>query len=381
MRRKVTVIVVALLAIVCCMPAEARTSEVTSTSAADARITYVGRTSVSPEGDVSFSWSGVSVRIAFEGNYLAIHASDTHRNYYNVWLDASSTADEPDKVIAIEGDRVETVLFDEADFKVRYGRHIPSGPHEVILQKRTEGEQGTTTLHTILTEGRLLQAAPLKERMIEFIGDSYTCGYGTEGKSAQEHFTAETENSNFSYWAIVSRYFDADAFVVAHSGWGICRNYNDMLRGDHMPLRYLHTHDSAEGEVWNAQSSAFRPALTVILLGTNDFSCDRQPSLSVWRDAYITLLKEIKANYGDSHPILCTAARGDAMVYEYVKAAVEASGLSNVWHMSYGMGTFSDMEMGSDWHPNYTAHRKIAYSIIPYISTLTGWSLEDNPVK
>ena len=53
--------------------------------------------------------------------------------------------------------------------------------HTVVLKKRTEGSEGRTTISEYITKaGELLQAEGLKERQFEVIGDSYTCGYGTE---------------------------------------------------------------------------------------------------------------------------------------------------------------------------------------------------------
>lgn len=352
-------------------------ANVVETPASDSRITFIGRTQV--HGDsVSFDWTGVYARVKFEGTYIAARVSDTRRNYYEVWLDAASTADKPDKTITTHGKDSLIVLFDDADFTAKYGKKAHKGPHQVVILKRTEGEQGTTTFSKFITHGNLLQADGIKARQIEFIGDSYTCGYGTEGKSPTERFSPATENANLSYAAIVGRYFNADYFVVAHSGWGIARNYNDNMKGDYMSGRYMRTFDCNENVQWDSKASNFKPAITVILLGTNDFSTGRQPTLAAWKTGYLALLKEIKANYGDKHPILCTAARGDMMVFDYVRAAVEASGMENVSFMCYGPNIFLDAELGSDYHPNYDAHRKIAHSVIPYISTMAGWPISDN---
>ena len=48
-----------------------------------------------------------------------------------------------------------------------------------------------------------------KERHIEFVGESYTCGYGTESCDRNDLFLAETENCNLTYAAITARYFGA----------------------------------------------------------------------------------------------------------------------------------------------------------------------------
>ena len=41
----------------------------------------------------------------------------------------------------------------------------------------------------------------------------------------------------------------------------------------------------------------------------------------------------------------------------------------------------NDSDLGASWHPNYTGHLKKAYTLIPVISTLTGWPMETKPVE
>lgn len=379
------------------MPAKAADKKIqeTVTPASDALVTYVGRTLVQDES-VSFDWTATTIRVAFEGNYLAIDACDTHRNYYNVWIDKSPVA-EPDKIIAIgKGDDKSTFgsieannvyegrieIVNEADFKTIYGKKVPI-QHFVTIQKRTEGEQGTTTVKGFITRGKLLQAAPVKPRLIEFVGDSYTCGFGSENSVASDPFTPETENSSKSYAAIVSRYFNADRIVIAHSGMGIARNYNSNVSGWYMPERYTQTLDMNREEKWNAAEEGFKPDITLIYLGTNDFSVRLQPKESTFRKAYITLLRKIKENYGEAHPILCMSSTADENLYKYVHDAVVESGLKNVkWiDLTSGIHHTDDRDLGACSHPNYQGHKKIAHQVIPYIATLTGWELEDDMIK
>lgn len=345
------------------------------TPASDSRFTFVGRTLVQ-QGDVSFDWSGVYARLRFEGNYLAMRVSDTHKNYYNVWIDSPMSAP-ADKVVATFGQDSIVELVTPEDLKAKYGKRIPK-EHKVVIQKRTEGEQGTTTVHAFLTNDCVLQAEPLKERMIEFVGDSYTCGYGTEGANAKERWRPETENVNYAYEFILSRYFDADVYVVAHSGMGIARNYADKFDGWWMPDRYKQTFDMQKDTLlWDASKSDFRPAMTVVLLGANDFSSAKQPSIARWKSQYGKLLAAIKANYGEDYPILCCAPKSNTDVFPYVREMVQQCGLKNVHYMGWFEQVFLYEELGSDFHPNYQGHRKYAHGIVPYISTLTGWPISD----
>ena len=38
-------------------------------------------------------------------------------------------------------------------------------------------------------------------------------------------------------------------------------------------------------------------------------------------------------------------------------------------------------ELGASYHPNYAGQTKKAYAILPYVSTITGWPIEDKLLK
>lgn len=344
--------------------------------ATDARITIVGRTAVSGS-TVSFDWTATTVRIAYSGKTLTMKVSDTKRNYYNVWID-SPTSNEPNRVVATFGTDSIITLVEAADPINKERRGI----HEVVLQKRTEGEQGTTTLIEF-TADKFYPATPLSDRQLEFIGDSYTCGYGAENSVKTDPFTPETENASKSYAAIVARYFGADYISIAHSGMGITRNYNSKYNGWWMPERYLQTFDmdSTQSTRWAVERSTFRPALTIIYLGANDFSVAMQPKYEMFRDQYYKLFREIKANYGEDHPILCITTKTHEYLFTYVRDLVNNCGMKNIHYLGLCPALHnSDEDLGASAHPNYMGHQKIAYSVIPYVATITKWGLQDERV-
>lgn len=353
----------------------------TVVKASDQRITYIGRTEAK-DGHVSFDWTGTYVKVRFQGNSLSFKVSDTKKNYYNVWLDGTMETT-PDKVVAVHGNDTTIVVFSADELKERFGkdRKAAKAPHQVILQKRTEGEQGMTTISEFITEGEFLQADAPKDRIIEYIGDSYTCGYGTESPNT-ERFKPETENQNLTYACAVARYFDADHIVVAHSGMGIVRNYNSKFSQYCMPERYTQTFDGDKDIKWDAKLCPLKPDVTVIYLGTNDFSTGMQPAERMFVKNYIKLLNEIKDNYGENHPILCMVPKHDPLMLEYVREAQSTCGLKNVHITALSQSVHNNKEdMGADGHPNYNGHIKVAYSVIPYVSTITGWELTGNKVE
>ena len=338
--------------------------------AADSRITFVGRTLVTPENAVSFDWSGVYARVAFTGGYLSLEAGDTGKDYFNVWIDRDPVAD-PDRVILIDRDTT-VVLFSQPERKPQ--------PHRVVIQKRTEGEQGRATFRAFEAGGAFVQAEGIRERLIEFVGDSYTCGYGSENSVREDPFRPEDENPAKTYADILGRYFGADVQHISHSGQGIDRNYNDAGRGWHMPQRYLQTFDLAEEPLWPFAGK--KPSITIIYLGTNDFSTGRQPGFPEFRAGYVRLLQAIKSQYGEAHPILCVAPKHGPDFHDYIRRAVESCGLPAVYYAALPTEVHNDeADLGASWHPNYTGHLKKAYVLIPVVSTITGWPMETKPVE
>lgn len=340
------------------------------TPANDSRVEYTGRTLV--EGtDVTYDWSGVYFRVRFNGPYLAMKCSDTKNCWFNLWTDRQMSP-EADKIFMVSA----------RDTLIVLAEGLGKGEHEVILQKRTEGEQGRFTVHSFLTKGELLQANGRKERHIEFVGDSYTCGYGTESHDRNDPFLAETENCNLTYAAIAARYFGADFNLVSHSGQGIARNYDNFGAGYHMPHRYRQVFNTAKEPLWEPSMGAYTPDVVVIYLGTNDFSTGEQPLEENFRTNYISLLKSIKGNYGEDIPVLCMGSPANPYLYDYIRSAVVASGLKNVAYMTVSRLAHNyEDDLGASWHPNYQGHIKVASCMIPYISTLTGWKMEDKIYK
>lgn len=367
MTRRFTLFLAAVLA--SCMGLHAE-----NVPASDGRIVYIGRTQATDQG-VSFDWSSTYARISFQGDRLELKASDSRKDYFNIWVDREMSA-EADAVICLNSRDSVLVLAN-----IKGGR---KKSHTVIIQKRTEADQGRATFHEFITDGKILQAEPVRERLIEFIGDSYTCGYGIENSVKSNPYRPETQNTSKTYCALLARYFDADFITVSHSGQGITRNYDDHDRQArwYMPDRYLCTFDLDRQIKW--EPGDLKPDVTMIYLGQNDFSTERQPMRDPFKNNYKRLIREIKDFYGPDHPILCVSTKVDKLLFDFVRECVEECGYRNVYYsgMFQAVHKDDDSELGADWHPNWKAHIKLAYALIPYFSTVTGWEMQPSrPVE
>lgn len=341
-------------------------SRIVETPASDSRICYTGRT-VAEDGNVSFDWTGTDCRIRFSGPYLAVRCSDTKANYFNVWID-KEFSDKADKVIRTSGQ----------DTLIVIAENLGRGEHTAIIQKRTEGEQGTVTFHSFSTKGEIINIRATQGRFIEFIGDSNTCGFGVESNVATDPFTPETENCNLSYAAIASRYFNADFALIAHSGQGVARNYDGDMKDITMLERYDRAMDMDANHEWGQEDISRIPDIVVIFLGSNDFSTGKQPRMQVFVERYLELVGKVRRNYGEDIPILCIASRTDPLLHSYISEACARDGrlsLCTMHEKSYS----NVSDLGASYHPNRIGQRKIASIVIPYISSITGWEMPVEP--
>lgn len=328
--------------------------------ASDNRLTWVGRTLLSEDGAVSFDWSATTLRLKFTGSSLTLKCSDTHKDWFNVWVDKA------------QGPQSTTVFSVSSDTTITLFKG-KKGVHEVCIQKRTEGEQGTAVFQSLSTDGKFLQAEPAHDRLIEFIGDSYTCGYGTEAPDRNSPFRPEEENPALTYADIVARFFGAEAVHISHSGRGVVRNYDDFNQHENMVKLYAQTFDQHCEQAW---TPTYSPDVVVIYLGTNDFSTARQPHLDYWCSGYAALLRQVRAFHGEQVPIILMASKANEQMGLYVRTAGERSGVGNLHYCIISESAHNDTsDLGASWHPSYKGHRKIASILAPYIATVTGWDL------
>ncbi|GAB7045775.1 hypothetical protein JCM9534A_09010 [Catenuloplanes indicus JCM 9534] len=159
-----------------------------------------------------YSWPGVYFEGRFRGTGVGIVLNDADNDYD----------------VAVDGVTVATLVKPGAITHRVTG--LKPGAHTVRLVKRTESPwtSGAFGGFVPVAGGVILAAPPARPRQIEFIGDSYTAGYGNE--SATRDCTGDevhrTTNADRSFGALAARGLGADYQLNAFSGRGMVRNYN-----------------------------------------------------------------------------------------------------------------------------------------------------------
>lgn len=329
-------------------------------------IEYTGRIDFSDPMAPRFSYSGVSVRAAFQGKSIAIKLRDDgNQNFYNVLID-HSVVKRIQTMAGLQTYSISTTLSDTI--------------HEVEIFKLTELSFGKTQFGGfVIEDGKtLVELTNKRSRMIEFIGNSITCGYGNEGANG-EKFGPTTENHFLTYASFTSRNFNARHLAVCRSGIGIYRNYGGPVEGnaDNMTNLYqrIFLYDAAP-----LYSFTQKPNLVCIDLGTNDFSTSQGDSAR-YVSKYFELIRTIQQKY-NGMDILCLVGPmmggNDLLrVKRYLTFVADSAtkynnGKVSFFEMSQQTG---NLGIGVDWHPTVAQHLQNSKELTAYISKLKGWAV------
>ena len=256
---------------------------------------------------------------------------------------------------------------------------LAPGVHTVRLVKRTEfdGAVGIFRGFSFPQGGRLKTPPARPERRIEFIGDSITAGYGVEGDSPTCPYSAETQNVEQTYAAMLGRTLMAESMFTAVSGLGVIRNYNtpEMISDDPMTARYQRAIADDPAYLW--QFERWKPDLVVINLGTNDYSTTPWPTQAIFVQAYIDLMNDIRREFPLT-PIIAVAGPvlqdpGIGYVEMAVNHMNEAQNDPNVYFFQVMPNLVLPADFGCDYHPNIAGQQKIADQLLPFIQAVTGW--------
>jgi lysophospholipase L1-like esterase len=328
----------------------------------DPNIQYVGRFNRSNLKKAVFDWPGVYIRATFTGTSCSIRLNDGE-NLYAVTID-----DQEPEVLQTDTSTVYSIATGLADTV-----------HTILIEKRTEASIGKGEfLGFILDEKRsLITQNSVRDRRIEYIGNSITCGYGVEGENANSPFTPETENATLSYAALVGRALSADYAMIAYSGKGVVRNYGDPNKTspDPMPSLYDRTCCFDSTLVWNFTS--WIPQVVVINLGTNDFSTQPYPDKSVFQKAYTQLIDFVQSQYSEVTIFcVCGPMIGEpcaSYIEEVVNQCQQDNANNEIYYIAISTSLLTYADRGSDWHPNISGQQKIADVILPIIQDTMHW--------
>ena len=315
-------------------------------------IAFIGRFDISDPGKVTFMYSGCRIRTVFGGTSIHLFLKEQASNYYTILIDNQKTI----------------LKTNAVDSMYSLAENLTDTKHQIDIVRNTEWSTGNTVFKGFeINKTASLYPPIIQERKIEFIGNSYTCGYGIYGKNHDEHFSYDTEDNYISYGAITSRTLQAEYTAVCRSGIGMLQGYGGTSNFT-QPLLYEEIIQNSTVK-WNYAS--YQPQLVVIELGTNDISVDVDSEKFI--TTYQQFIKRVRGYYPKAK-IICAAGPnpgGDKwlLMQRMIQKVVATINLGDVYYFEFS----NFIPNGSDWHPNVLEHQKMAKELTSYIKNLMQW--------
>jgi len=312
--------------------------------------------------DGQHQWPGIYYEGTFQGGSATIALVDKD-NAYNIYVDGKLVGQKRNTNVGIEPgkDGAHTI-------RVELANEMQAGPARLGSIHVTEIHGGG------IEQVSLPLPAPVpRARQIEFIGDSYTVGYGNTSPKRQctQAEIHDTTDTSQAFGPLTAKKYSADYQINAISGHGIVRNYGGSP-GAPVPDAYPYVlFDKAQ----EYSDPSWKPQIIVIGLGTNDFSTPLNAG-EKWktRDAlhadyeatYVTFVKSLRAQNPKAQFILMATDGAEGEIQSEVKkviARLNADGESRIVFLP-----MNGLEMtGCDWHPSLADDRKVAGILTSYI--------------
>lgn len=318
---------------------------------------------------MNFPASGIAFR--FCGTKAEIHVSVESGG-------SSANYDENYFTVIVDGEKAEHRLILPKVGWFTIAEQLENKEHTIELRRSDEGARGRVWVDKIRvdsTNGVHPTQAP--KRRIEFIGDSYTVGYGNSpmGIDNESRFGKNGDNY-YTYAAQTARYYNADYQIVAYSGKGAYINYqgSDTENEISNMLKYADVKidgDTTSPAEWDY--SSYRPHIVTVFLGTNDehgISVQKDETIAEHKqkfaDTYTDMVTGLREKYPMAHIILISKPSG--CMKESIDTIYANLSKSDQFIHRFVFDQFPTSGIHS--HPNIFEHEVMAEKLIAFIDSL-----------
>lgn len=262
------------------------------------------------------------------------------------------------------------------------------GQHSLRLIKITENMRGKLLLASLETDGELLPAPAENKPLIEFVGDSITCGYGNEAPGRDEPFRPEEENGWMSFGPQAARKLGMEFSCLSVSGIAVSDSKNGKFTFPCPQMNALYSYtdrlmEEKSGGPFTDWDFAAHPATIVLInLGTNDVNPVRfADSRSVgdeeeawFTEQYQAFLKQVRSLNGPECQIVCTLGPLDYYLYDQIEKAVhryqQETGDQRITAFKLTGVNLMTEGFGADGHPSMKTHTRLGKELAERLQKL-----------
>ncbi len=327
-------------------------------------ISYEGRTVVTADGTVRQGYAGIITRVHFRGTALRLHAFTASDELY---LDVGVDDAAPMMVKVPKG---------ESDVALAQG--LGAGEHRVVICKRVEAGVGIVDLVSLTVTGELLAPAPLPERRLLFLGDSFTSGQATtveDGGSIQNTTKAMRQNARLCYGRLLADRFHAQSHIVAVGGKGLLRDWQGVHATRLAADYYENALPDDDSTRWDPKT--YVPDAIGVCLGNNDFD-EGAPDQTEYVRLFAEFVRVLRRDAPQAHIFLITSPSLTDTPGKAPLRTVQLAYLNEIAqrvgdpHVHVVQIAHHDGVPG-DWHPSGTAHRAVADELEPLFRQALKW--------
>lgn len=295
--------------------------------------------------------------------------------FISVFLDG---ADEPYRRLRVrDGERVSVFSAERAERR------------RIRIVKLNENFRTCLGVRAFHMEGELLPFEKEKRGVIEFIGDSITCGFGNDTQDVSHEYESAEQDGWMTHGAIAARALGLEPRFVCVSGISIenvppmpgfyCMRdlypYADRVIEDKLAQKR-----GRAAEHYRPFDFAGNPARYVVLnLGTNDanqiyFRPDKEQAELDFERNYAGFVSEIRRLNGPEAVIICALGCMDYYLYDKIAMIVEKlreeTGDRRLFTLKYNKMMNVGPDAGGCLHPTIRRHKLMAEDLVKKIRNI-----------
>ena len=325
----------------------------------DSRISLQGRFELTDSTHPKVWAPGAYFELFFDGPFCEVNITDEHKYYLNHnYIE-----------VILDNKKSKRIRLKKAHNKILIGEFLKDTIHHLLVCKNTESGIGYIQLNHV-TCRKLLPNAKKKTRLIEFIGNSITCGNGSD--SSQIKFGDgkwyDYHSAYKSYGVLIARRFNANWILSSVSGIGLTRN---CCKVEHtMPQVYHRIAFDQDSPIWKFPTK--KPDVLCVTLGQNDGIQKEQ----IYEDTYVRFLKSLRKRYPKTTIICCSSQMANNKLKVHLEKCISkvikrmnVKNDKNVFSFFYSRSYTS----GYAKHPTLSEHKLIAIELGDYIQKIKGW--------
>ncbi len=274
--------------------------------------------------EVDWTCAGIEFRAVCEGDiFITMHTNSAQKLYFSAFVDGTKNR------LCVQDFFGDT----EGEFTLKIAAGLENGEHSVKFIRQSEAERGCAEISGITLNGTLLPRPADGEKLIEFLGDSITCGYANLATCDMEpDYCSQSvcEDGTAGYAFLTAEALGFDYSMISRQGTGIVAGWDYLTNPmGAIPKVYALRSFYRGNENYEPKRKA---DIMVINLGTNDvykfLSDEHEPTLS--EDDFIkTIYKVLCDIYDFNHgPMMIIAVgmmsneQNHAPLYRWYREAI-----------------------------------------------------------